>query len=150
MEKKKESDELIEDLKTEADQVTVRIQVLKLEDSKQNTVNKRMRTYIYQVKLTDYELKGFLILRKSVKDEKSLLTDFELYLIDRVKLSFDRKKRIVLQSTQLTMIRVEEEDSQSVGSLELSQMSVDEMLEEEMPKPHRLEEGHREMSGINP
>jgi hypothetical protein len=51
----------------------VRVQIKKLEDTMENSANKQMKTFIYKVKLTDFEVPAFLILRKKTKDKKPLL-----------------------------------------------------------------------------
>ena len=74
---------------------------------------------IYNVTLKDVDIRGFLLL----KHQKKNLMDFttsDCYVADKIKLTLNTKREVVLLSTSLTVLRAESEDNFTVESLELS------------------------------
>lgn len=77
-------------------------------------------TDVYKISLVDVEQPSFLLL-KSHKKNRSHFQQGDTYLIDKVKLVINPRAEVVLESTTLTVLRSESEDSFTVESLELSQ-----------------------------
>ena len=84
-------------------------------------------TDVYKVHLTDIDKPGFLLLRAHLK-KRPEFKQGDAYLVDKVKLIVNRKTELILQSTTLTVLRSESEDSFTVESLELSQKQHDEAI----------------------
>ena len=89
-------------------------------NQQQNNNNQNVVINIYKVELTDIEKRGYLML-KHFKSRNFKLQESCQYLLDRVKLSINRKGDLIVSSTSATVIREEKEDTFTVESIELSQ-----------------------------
>lgn len=116
------SPENFENLRTrvsrECEQMTLRIKFGK-KKGELESINQNVVKNIYNVTLKDVDIRGFLLL----KHQKKNLMDFttsDCYVADKIKLTLNTKREVVLLSTSLTVLRAESEDNFTVESLELS------------------------------
>ena len=115
---------LRERIERECEQMTLRVTIIKKQQSKESVSLPGAVTDIYKVQIVNLNRNGFLLL----KHQKSRKIDFEpndQYLADKVKLIVNPKGEIVLISTSLTVLRVETDETNSVESLEFSQKQRD-------------------------
>ena len=111
---------LRERVERECDKMTMRIKFGQKHAERQSTLMPGVITDVYKVSLVDVEQPSFLLL-KSHKKNRTQFQQGDCYLIDKVKLVINPRAEVVLESTTLTVLRSESEDSFTVESLELSQ-----------------------------
>ena len=87
-------------------------------------------TELYKINLVDIETRAFILLKSHQKNRTQFVPG-DSFLIDKVKLVINQRGQVILESTTLTVLRSESEDSFTVESLELSQKQHDDVLVED-------------------
>lgn len=72
-------------------------------------------TDVYRISLRDIDLKGFLLLRH-LKSQPLNFDGKEDFLVDNAKVVLNKKNEIIVISTRITVLRVEQSDTESGDS----------------------------------
>jgi len=105
----------------ECEKMTVRVVVSRVQGEKESGTHPGVLTQIFKITLPDIgDHKAYMLLKHPAK-RKIQCVSGQNYLVDKVKLVLNPKREMILVSTTLTVLRVEKEETFSLGSLELSQ-----------------------------
>jgi hypothetical protein len=103
----------------ECEKMTIRIKFGQKHCERQSTLTPNVITDVYKIVIVDIDTPGFVLLKSLKKNRISFVAGAN-YLIDKVKLVINPRAEVILETTTLTVLRSESDDTFTVESLELS------------------------------
>ena len=103
----------------ECDDMTLRVQIIKLHSTQNSESKQSVTTNVYKVHIVNMQRTGYLLLKHS-KSQKLSLNPGDNYVANKVRLMINTHAEVVLISTSLTVLRQETEETLTPDSIELS------------------------------